>query len=111
MIDWLKRSAIAPEIELNGEIIPIVVTRRKAAKRLTLRLAPDGREVRISLPVWAHGNEAIAFAHARAEWLAQIHASIPRRPAPDAGEEVLYRARPLTIAWQPGAPRRPQVSG
>ncbi len=111
MIDWLKRTAIAPQIELNGETVPIIVTRRKRAKRLTLRLAPDGSEVRISLPTWAHGNEAIAFAHARAQWLAGVHASIPRRAAPDAGEEVLYRARPLTITWQAQAPRRPAVRG
>lgn len=111
MIDWLKRSAVPAEIELNGETVPIIVTRRKTAKRLTLRLAPDGREVRITLPTWAHGNEAIAFAHARADWLARIHAGIPRGAAPDAGAQVLYRARPLTIAWQPRAPRRPVVSG
>lgn len=111
MIDWLKRAAIEPEIDLNGETVPINVRRRKQAKRLTLRLAPDGSEVRITLPTWAHVNEAIAFAHARADWLAQIHASIPRRSAPEAGSQVLYRGRSLRIAWQPGAPRRPVLEG
>jgi len=111
MIDWLKRAAIEPEIDLNGETIPIIVRRRKQARRLTLRLAPDGSEVRITLPTWAHSEEAIAFAHARAQWLAKVHATIPRRQAPEAGSLVFYRGHTLMVAWDKAAPRRPIISG
>ncbi len=109
MIDWLRRADIEPEIALNGETVPIVLRRHPSAKRLTLRLAPDGSAVRITLPGWAHGNEAIAFAHARSDWLAQQHARIPRRAGPEAGGDIQFRGRSLTIAWDESAPRRPQL--
>ncbi|MGB7418804.1 MAG: metal-dependent hydrolase, partial [Erythrobacter sp.] len=62
MIDWLKRAPVDPQIELNGAVVPITLRRHPSAKRLTLRLAPDGSAVRITLPQWARANEAIAFA-------------------------------------------------
>ncbi|MEM8725660.1 MAG: SprT family zinc-dependent metalloprotease [Pseudomonadota bacterium] len=111
MIDWLKRHAIEPEIELAGETVPIVLRRHNRAKRLTLRLAPDGSAVQITLPSWANPNEAIAFAHARADWLAAQRERIPQRAAPAPGGEVLYRGEPLALVWNERAPRRPKHSG
>ncbi|MFN7158555.1 MAG: metal-dependent hydrolase, partial [Erythrobacter cryptus] len=69
MIDWLRRLPAEPEIEIAGRRLPIVLRRLGHARQLTLRLAPDGSAVRITLPAWAEAREAIAFAHARAEWL------------------------------------------
>ena len=115
MIDWLRgaslQRALEPEIELGGRQVPIVLKRMKTARRLTLRLAPDGSEVRITLPAWAEGREAIAFAHARAGWLAEQLARLPRRAAPGPGGEVRYRGRSLRIAWDARAPRRPAREG
>ncbi len=108
MIDWLRREQITPEIELDGETVPITLRRMKNAKRLTLRLAPDGSEVRITLPKWARSAEAIAFAHARRDWLASQFARIPRRDAPTPGGELLYRGEALRIEWDEAAPRRPR---
>lgn len=109
MIDWLKRAAIDPEIDLGGVNVPIVLRRHKTARRLTLRLAPDGSEVRITLPGWAHGNEAIAFAHARRDWLSQQHARLPRRAVPGPGSTITFRGEPLRIDWQERAARRPAL--
>lgn len=110
MIDWLKRSELTkpvePEIALNGTAIPITLRRHRTAKRLTLRLAPDGSEVRITLPKWANGKDAIAFAHARQDWLAQQYAKVPQRRAPGPGGSLLYRGEALAIAWDENAPRR-----
>ncbi|MHA7821097.1 MAG: M48 family metallopeptidase [Erythrobacter sp.] len=110
MIDWLKRPPIDPEIELGGVMVPITLRRHPTAKRLTLRLAPDGSEVRITLPKWARGAEAIAFAHARRDWLTAQHAKIPRREIPGPGSEILYRGESVPIAWDEKAPRRPILS-
>jgi predicted metal-dependent hydrolase len=118
-MDWLKRASfdeggdkrLAPEIELNGALVPIALRRHPTAKRLTLRLAPDGQSVRITLPKWAHDREAIAFAHARADWLATQHARIPDRAAPKAGGDLMYRGRAITIDWDESAPRRPRLEG
>lgn len=115
MIDWLRgaaaRHALDPEIDLGGRQVPIVLKRMKTARRLTLRLAPDGSEVRITLPAWAEGREAIAFAHARAGWLAEQLARLPKRAAPEPGGEVRYRGRALSLVWDARAPRRPVLEG
>lgn len=107
MIDWLKRTAIEPEIELAGEPIPIVLRRHHAAKRLTLRLAPDGSEVRITLPRWAHPTEAIAFAHARSEWLTEQKRKVPARKAPRPGADLMICGEPVMLHWDENASRRP----
>ena len=115
MIDWLRgasaRQTLDPEIDLGGTRVPIVLKRMRRARRLTLRLAPDGSEVRITLPAWAEGREAIAFAHARSQWLAEQLARLPRRAAPVPGSQVRYRGQGLRLAWDVRAPRRPAVDG
>jgi predicted metal-dependent hydrolase len=115
MIDWLggaaERQALDPEIDLGGTRVPIVLKRMRRARRLTLRLAPDGSEVRITLPAWAEGREAIAFAHARAGWLAEQLARLPKRAAPDPGGELRYRGQRLRLAWEARATRRPVIDG
>ncbi|MEM1053306.1 MAG: SprT family zinc-dependent metalloprotease [Pseudomonadota bacterium] len=111
MIDWLKRAPIEPELALNGVVVPIVLKRHRTAKRLTMRLAPDGSEVRITLPQWARSGEAIAFAHARAEWLAEQHAKVPERHVPGPGSTVHFRGRELRVDWHKSRPRTPVIEG
>lgn len=119
MIDWLKRSntesslrpGLEPDIDLCGTIVPIALRRHRTAKRLTLRLAPDGSEVRITMPNWAHAREAITFAHSRSEWLEEQFAKVPQRKAPGPGSEVLYRGEAMQIAWDENAPRRTIMRG
>lgn len=110
MIDWLRRPALAPEIELDGKLVPIVLNRLHKARRLTLRLAPDGSAVRVTLPAWAEGREAIAFAHSRSEWLAGQFAKLPQRAAPKPGGALRYRGQSLRLAWDLSAPRRPVIA-
>ena len=107
MIDWLRKEMTEPEIELDGRTIPIVLKRHPRARRLTLRLAADGSAVNITLPQWARGKEAIAFAHARQAWLASQLAKVPQRSAPKPGGIIQYRGKELTIDWSEDAPRRP----
>ena len=109
MIDWLRKEMIEPEIELNGTTIPIVMKRHSRAKRLTLRMAPDGSAVQITLPQWARGKEAIAFAHARRDWLSDQHAKIPQRQSPKPGSTIRFRGGNLTVKWSKDAPRKPQL--
>ena len=111
MIDWLRRPPLEPEVEVAGRTLPIVLRRMRHARRLTLRLAPDGGEVRITLPEWAESREAIAFAHARKAWLEEQLVRLPPRAAPVPGGEVRYRGTALRLAWEPRAPRRPVVEG
>jgi len=111
LINWLKQSHNEPQIELNGTNIPIILRRHRTAKRLTLRMAPDGSAVQVTLPHWAPSSDAVSFAHSRSEWLAKQHARIPIRCAPQAGGALLFRGEKVIIAWQENAPRHPTLQG
>ena len=106
MIDWLRREALEPVIELDGRAIPIALRRNRRAKRLTLRMAPDGSEVRITLPHWCRSAEAIAFAHARQSWLAAQLAKVPPSRDPAREGTLRYRGKDITLVWREDAPRR-----
>jgi predicted metal-dependent hydrolase len=111
VIGWLTRNPSPPQLQLADRTLPIALRRHPTAKRLTMRLAPDGSEVRITMPRWAPGEEAIAFAHARKGWLESQLALIPARTAPSPDSIVRYRGRSLQIDWRADAPRRPAIIG
>ena len=109
MIGWLRRDGAEPTVEVAGRKLPVALRRDARARRLTLRLAPDGSEVRLTVPRWCPEREAIAFAHARIDWLAQQLARVPERRPPEPGSAVLFRGQPLTITWCADAPRTPRL--
>jgi predicted metal-dependent hydrolase len=111
VIDWLRCTSLKPEIELADRTLPIVLRRLRHARRLTLRLAPDGGAVCVTLPEWADSREAIAFVHARKDWLADQLARLPQRTGLEPGGEVRYRGQVLRVAWEASAPRRPVIAG
>lgn len=111
MIDWLRRAPQRPpEIELGGRAVPVVVRRMERARRMTLRLAPDGSEVRLTIPRWTPTAEALAFATARRDWLARQLAAVPGPVDVAPGMALAFRGMALTVRHEPAAPRRPQVA-
>lgn len=110
MIDWLRRDPGEPQVEIAGKVLPIELNRNRRAKRLTLRLAPDGSAIRITLPHWCRSAEAVAFARSRAAWLEQQLAKVPEKRDPVAEGKLLYRGRDIGIDWRAKAPRRPAFS-
>lgn len=119
MIAWLSRgknplgrasSRLVPEqpsVIVDGRALPLVVRRLRHARRITLRLAPDGCEARVSLPTWGQTSDAVAFAAQRSDWLAEQMARIlPPQPI-EPGGMVPYRGAALGITWLASAPRRP----
>jgi predicted metal-dependent hydrolase len=110
--DWLRRSASdAPSIQLGGQTLPIVIRRLTQARRMTLRLSPDGSEVRISMPRWGRTADALAFARSRRDWLAGQLIAIPATSAPAPGETLPFRGALLTIEHDAKVPRQPQADG
>lgn len=114
MIEWLRApvraepKAAEPEaaIELAGRAVPIELNRHARARRLTLRLAPDGSAVRITLPRWCRSQDAIAFAAIRKPWLEAQLAKVPAPVDPLARGSLHYRGGALDIDWRADAPRR-----
>lgn len=111
MIDWLRREIIEPEITLGDRTLAIVLRRHPRARRLTLRLAPDASEVRITMPAWARSAEAIAFAHARRDWLDAQLTRIPQPRSAGPGDALSFRGQTVTIDWREGAARTPMLEG
>jgi predicted metal-dependent hydrolase len=111
MLDWLKRDPReAPRIELAGRTLPVVIRRLAHARRLTLRLSPDGSEARVTMPRWGRTAEALAFARARADWLERQLAALPQTVAPSGGGTMAYRGRLLAIEHSPGGSRRVRLT-
>lgn len=108
MIDWLLRPA--PEeltVEAGGRLLPLSIRRLPNSRRISLRLAPGGNEVRISMPRWGRTDEAIEFARAKADWIAAQLQRIPDPVELAPGTLLPYRGEQLVLRHQTGAPRRP----
>lgn len=106
MLDWLRRDPRrAPVIEIAGQTLPVEIRRLAHARRLTLRLAPDGSAVRVSIPTWAPMAEALAFVQARTDWLerqlAKLAPALPLGP----GAIVPWRGNSLQLDHRPGGRR------
>lgn len=110
MIDWLRREPEDPVVEIAGKRLPVELNRNRRAKRLTLRLAPDGSAIRITLPHWCRSSEAVAFAQSRAAWLEQQLAKVPAKRDPVGEGTLLHRGRDVAIQWRADAPRKPVLS-
>lgn len=105
--DFLTRQP--PVIELGERQVPLVIRRLAHARRMTLRLAPDGSEVRLSIPRWGRTAEAVAFARSRQDWLAAQMARVPQRQDIAPGSGFPYRGQALTVLHDAAAPRRPEL--
>lgn len=115
MIDWLRHagtaSGAAPVIELGSASLPVEIRRHARARRMTMRLAPDCRAVRITLPRWGRTQDALAFAASRRDWLeAQLRHHEPRRTI-GPGETIAFRGGMLLIDWAPTNRRNPVLAG
>lgn len=107
MLDWLRRApADMPSVAVGDVLLPLVIRRTASARRMTMRLAPDGSEVRVTLPRWGRTAEALEFAQAKAAWLEQQLDKIgpPRDLGP--GAELLYLGLPHVLRHDPKRPRR-----
>ncbi|HWU02804.1 MAG TPA: SprT family zinc-dependent metalloprotease [Novosphingobium sp.] len=110
MLDWLRRRAPAiPEIEVAGRRVPVAIRRLANARRMTLRVAADGSEIRISIPRWGRDADALDFARLRLDWIEmQLARNAPPSP-PGPGTALPYRGALLTIRHDPAGRRTPRV--
>lgn len=110
MIDWLLRPPReAPTIEVAGRVLPVELRRHASARRMVLRLAPDGSAVRITLPRWGRSAEALAFARGKVDWLAARLAAVPAPAVLADGALVPLYGTPRILRHDPAAPRRVRV--
>ncbi|HEX4847450.1 MAG TPA: SprT family zinc-dependent metalloprotease, partial [Novosphingobium sp.] len=111
MIDWLLRPPReAPSLEVAGRHLPVVLRRMANARRMTMRLAPDGSEVRITLPSWGRTAEALEFARKRAGWIAGQLAAVPEPVSLGDGALIAYLGEQFVLRHDPAAQRRVRVT-
>ncbi|WP_343608749.1 SprT family zinc-dependent metalloprotease [Novosphingobium sp.] len=104
-----REANVPPVIEIGGQQIPITIRRLAQSRRMVMRLAPDGSEIRISMPRWGRTAEALAFARSRAVWLeTQLARHVPPAPLGD-GSTLPFRGALLRVDHVVSAPRRPAV--
>ncbi|MEW4448817.1 SprT family zinc-dependent metalloprotease [Qipengyuania sp. JC766] len=109
MIDWLRRDRADPVVEIDGRELPLALRRHPRARRMTMRLAPDGSEIRITLPPQGRTAEALEFARSRSGWLGrQLQRTIVRE-APGNGSTLAYRGRDHRVLWDAKAARGVRV--
>lgn len=58
-------------IEINQTPYPVAMRRHARARRITLRLSRDGKQVQLTLPKRCSEKKAMAFARTQCEWLAK----------------------------------------
>jgi len=106
MLDWLRQPPRPLTVRVAGRNLPLAIRRLAHARRMTLRLARDGSEARVSMPRWARDGEALAFARARADWLAAQVARLPQAAPAEPGVAFCFRGAQLIIRHDPTLPRR-----
>ena len=111
MIDWLRRAPTDLAVRIGERDLPLAIRRHPRARRLIMRLAADGSEVRVTLPRWGRTEDALVFARARLAWLEAQLAALPQGQAPRPGGTVRYRGDELAIDWHPAHPRKPRREG
>lgn len=111
MLDWLRRDPFEePMLTVGDCTLPVEVRCHAKAKRMTLRLSPDGKAVRVTIPRWGRIADALDFADSRSDWLARQLAALPEAEPLCAGGSLPYRGAPLTIEHRADAPRKPVVA-
>jgi len=110
VIDWLRDDRQPQVVAIGGREVPVAIRRHARAQRLTMRLAPDGSEVRITLPPWGRTADALVFARSRREWLERQIAAIPSAAPPAPGGALTYRGERLAIEWGAQHPRTPRLA-
>ena len=108
-MEWLNRYDKVPTLEISGQDIRVAVKRHPRAKRLTMRIAPDGSEIRVTMPRWGQSADAVEFARSRTSWIEKQLAQIAPLIVPRAGEIFAYRGTDITIAWDENHPRTPKL--
>ncbi len=113
--NFLSRRARPPrelreELALPSGPLPLLVRPHNTARRMTLRLSPDGREARVTVPLGVPLREGSLFARSRIDWLMRQRAAAPQTAELAHGDSLPFRGSELRIEWSSAASRRPIIA-
>lgn len=111
LIGWLRKSRTDPVVALSNRELPVALRRHPTAKRMTLRLEPDGSAARLTVPRWTRTEDALEFARSRASWLEDQLARAPKPITVGPGTQIRFRGAQITVNWAPARRRAPALAG
>ena len=87
-------------LDVDGVDVPVVISENSRSRRLTLRIVPGGKELRVSTPPKTPYREIDAFLHKHRGWVASKLAHMPDVQVLDNGAEIPLRGVPHRIVHQ-----------
>src|SRR5690606_21418371 len=85
-----------------GRELPLKIVENARATRLTLRIEPGGKGLRITVPLGLRRGEIERFLARNEEWLEQKLAKLPLRPQVRPGIKLPIRGKPHRIVHESG---------
>lgn len=88
--------------QVSGRTLPLSIVENPRAKRLTLRIQPGDRGLRVTVPLGMAQAEIDRFLARNETWLEQKIAAMPDRPQVRPGIKLPIRGVNHTVVHQPG---------
>jgi hypothetical protein len=109
MLDRLKtilsNSLSDPEVDIEGESVPVRIRRNPRARRISMRADAVKREIRITMPNYTPTNVAMDFIAKKRQWIAARLQSAPEAAPILPGSAIAVEGEAHVIAWQESWPR------
>ena len=90
---------------VEGQALPLRLRTHSRARRMSLRVAPDGESLSLVLPPDVSPDQGLAFAAAQEDWIAARLAELPVRVPFAVGSCVPLRGEVLEVRSAPEARR------
>lgn len=101
----LSNSLSDPQVEIEGERVPVRISRNARARRISMRADAVSREIRITMPHYTPTDVALDFVAQKRQWIAARLQSAPD-PAPmEPGSEIAVQGELHVILWREDWPR------
>lgn len=101
----LSNSLSDPQVDIEGESVPVRIHRNQRAKRISMRADAVKREIRITMPHYTPTNAALDFVYKKRQWIAtRLNSGADAAPiAP--GSEIAVAGEAHVIEWREEWPR------
>lgn len=95
----LSNSLSDPEVDIEGESVPVRIRRNPRAKRISMRADAVKREIRITMPHYTPTNVALDFVAKKRAWIAVRLQSAPDAVPMHPGSEIAFQGESYLIEW------------
>ena len=97
-----RQSSYKRSIGISGRTLPLIITENPRAKRLTLRIQPGGRGLKVTVPPHISENEVTDFVERNRGWLNSKLDLVPDKPEVREGIKIPIRGVNHLIVRQSG---------